>query len=301
MDAVLRHDWDGNAWQEHVSQLLRLRYGTGGYQQVPDNDRGDCGIEGFSPEDGRCFQCYAPTEPLTPKARYERHRDKITKDVGKFIANKSKFVEILAATKIRFWVLVVPLHDSKDTVAHCQEKTLLIRKAGLPYAAADIHVVVSDQSEFKVEREKLLADGLAKLNLPVESVTVPPEVEPQLLSVLDGKVGKLVPQEDRARIRALFLKHHAEGGAFLENLRREHGLIFEQVVDKKRARERTLELRTSLSANQPKQILQEVVSDIQKELESIRSLTAEQRDALTYEFVADWLLRCPLSFPSESR
>jgi hypothetical protein len=70
----------GDQREEHVVELV----------EVPDDDRGDAGLEAFSMS-GCAYQCYAPEgEPLTMTQRYNKQRDKMTADVGKFIANTAK-------------------------------------------------------------------------------------------------------------------------------------------------------------------------------------------------------------------
>src|SRR5437870_4568866 len=86
--------WEGNDWQEHVLTLLRSHYDPGQFQDVPDNHVGDFGIEGYS-LDGCVYQCYAAQEPLSPNARYEAQRDKITTDLTKFIDNHVDLEKVL--------------------------------------------------------------------------------------------------------------------------------------------------------------------------------------------------------------
>ncbi|MDR0604437.1 MAG: hypothetical protein LBG80_09075, partial [Bacteroidales bacterium] len=38
----------GDEWQDLGNALIGLKYGPANYQRVPDNDRGDAGIEGFT-------------------------------------------------------------------------------------------------------------------------------------------------------------------------------------------------------------------------------------------------------------
>lgn len=54
----------GNDWQEWVDKLLQRHYGPGEYQKVPDKDKGDAGIEGFTVNSGHAYQAYGPEEPL---------------------------------------------------------------------------------------------------------------------------------------------------------------------------------------------------------------------------------------------
>src|SRR2546430_2916401 len=71
-------------WQELVVQLLYLRYPIGQFQPIPDRDRGDCGLEGFS-RDGVGYQCYAVEEPVTTAELSKKQKKKITNDLLKLV------------------------------------------------------------------------------------------------------------------------------------------------------------------------------------------------------------------------
>ena len=81
-------DYTGDTWQEFGNPLVELKYGPGNYQRVPDVDKGDAGMEGFTTS-GHIYQLYAPENarnlPLAKK--YEKCRNKMTVDIGKFINN----------------------------------------------------------------------------------------------------------------------------------------------------------------------------------------------------------------------
>ncbi|MFX1700294.1 hypothetical protein [Paraburkholderia sp. A1RO-5L] len=103
--------------QNWANQLLSCHYGPANYQVVPDNDKGDAGIEGFTVSCGHAYQAYGCEEPLTTKARFIKQRTKMTDDVAKFIKNKSALSKIFGTVKITRWILFVPYFDSKEIVA----------------------------------------------------------------------------------------------------------------------------------------------------------------------------------------
>ena len=86
MNRVLR--LTGTQWQDWADMLLQRHYGSGGYQKIPDKVKGDAGIEGFSMS-GCAYQVYGPEEPLSTSERYEKHRNKITRDINKFIKKRN--------------------------------------------------------------------------------------------------------------------------------------------------------------------------------------------------------------------
>src|SRR5687768_1663396 len=86
---------DGGEWQRLCLNVLRVKYGDD-LVPVPDVHHGDAGLEAFT-LGGMAFQSYSPREPLGVKQRYEKHRNKMTEDIGKFIANKQTLAGMFGA------------------------------------------------------------------------------------------------------------------------------------------------------------------------------------------------------------
>jgi len=83
---------DGDEWQELVVQLLFMRYGAN-LVEVPDQHKGDSGIEAFS-TDGCAFQCYSPEGQAAFAETAQKHKKKITKDLKKFRVNHIELARI---------------------------------------------------------------------------------------------------------------------------------------------------------------------------------------------------------------
>jgi hypothetical protein len=166
----------GEEWQNWADLLLQRHYGFTEYQKVPDQFKGDAGIEGFTITSGCAFQAYGPEEPLTTEQRFKKHQKKMTDDLRKFINNRDILSTIFGRTKIRRWVLFIPLFDSKKIVQHATKKTEEIIAANLPYVDNDnFRIVILDEEAFAVERDQLL-----KTNLEVVSI-VPDEISHQAI------------------------------------------------------------------------------------------------------------------------
>src|SRR5205823_3307417 len=103
-------DLTGDQWQDLCIRVLRHHHGVQNLIPVPDDDSGDAGLEAFS-LDGHVYQCYAPERgaQLASRKLYEKHRNKMTADVTKFIRNVDKIARLLPpGLKISRWVLLVP-------------------------------------------------------------------------------------------------------------------------------------------------------------------------------------------------
>ena len=294
----------GEEWQNWANKLLTCHYGPTDYQKVPDNDRGDSGIEGFTISEGHAYQAYGCEEPLSTVARYEKQRDKITRDIDKFIKNQPILDKLFGTVRITRWVLFVPYYDSKELLAHATKKTAEVIEAQLPYVADTFHVKVCEEEDFVIERDQLINAGTKALLVRTDAAT-PEQVtnwvssNDSLAATLDGKLRKL-PTIRNDRDRQLFhekvLGWYLKGQAILDALRK-YPDTYEKVVAAISHRENFLAMAT-VSGSPPQQILnssiQELFKTLQREVRDLHTFSAE---ALAHEAVADWLLRCPLDFP----
>lgn len=287
--------------------LLNQRYMPGEYQPVPDNDRGDAGIEGFS-HTGCAYQMYAPEGELTTSQRHIKIRDKMTQDVGKFINNRDTLSRIFGTTKIRRWILLVPKFDSKETVAHAAKSTERILAAGLPYVdSGDFRVVVLDESSFAAERDRLLntsVPGISIDSAPISEVDVDDWsadqtnfAETQNLTLKIAKLPTLSTAESRAAFQREVIRWWLIGQNVMEELRN-YPETWESVRRAKSEQERYLRGHSLASTLQPYDLLRNALDKIMATVEAeVRALGAGPREAVAHEAVADWLMRCPLDFP----
>ncbi len=122
---------------------MRATHGAGNVQHIPAAVGGDGGIDAVVRSRGIVYQFYAPEPYATARELYERQRDKLTDDIGKFIANRSRIQKILGDTKASRWILLTPFLRHSELVAHAAAKTVEVRKAKLPYVkSADFEVII---------------------------------------------------------------------------------------------------------------------------------------------------------------
>jgi hypothetical protein len=296
----------GEEWEEWANLLLQRRYGPGQYQRVPDTDRGDAGIEGFTVSSGHAYQAFGCAEPISIEQRYLRQRDKMTDDLRKFVRNTAKLSALLGNLEITRWCLFVPRFDSRRIVEHASAKTREVIDAALPYVADDFRVMVCEEADFAAERDALIC--VRPLPLYVE----PPEATPQhvdlwagtndeLVARLDAKIARLatVRSEDkRIHLRNRMIKHYLEGQNVLSLLGRDYPTLFDKLIAVKSSRENFLATQCLISTGTPNQVLQDALANILRVIkDDARGLSSQTAEALSYEAVADWMIRCPLDFP----
>lgn len=297
----------GDEWQEWANQLLSQHYGPTEYQRIPDNQDGDAGLEGFTVTGGHAYQAYGCEEPLSTQQRYEKQRNKMTRDVKKFIDNAAVLTTLFGTTQITRWVLIVPYCDSKDLILHASRKTAEVIAADLPYVAPDFKVIVCDEDDFGEAKQVLLAVAATVLDVAIddaspEQIADWAEDNDELVATVDTKIAKLpslATEGQRRAFRDKVLKWYLEGQELLDALRK-YPTTYEKTVKAKSHRENYL-ASAALSAGNPANefsaALGQLLSTFQEEVKEVSGLSAE---ALAHEAVADWLIRCPLDFTASS-
>lgn len=294
----------GTEWEDWANRLLSHHYGPTDYQRVPSKDRGDAGIEGYSISSRIAFQCYGCEEPIGVAERFVKQRDKMTEDVGKFIKNKTTLQGIFKPLQMTRWVLFVPIFDSKEIAAHAAKKTQEVVDAGLPYVASDFRVVVVQESGYSHARDQLLSttpSGLKLLKPMVsdDAVNVWSLSNDGLVGVLQDKLSKLPAvktDEKRDQLVLQVLKWYLAGQELLRTLR-EYPEVYEKVIATKSHREDFLSF-SCLDGDASKGNLTQTIKSFENELrQEVGELHSFSAQGLAVEAVADWLMRCPLSFP----
>lgn len=294
----------GDDWQEWATQLLVCHYGPTEFQRVPDNDKGDAGLEGFTRTEGHAYQAYGCEEPISTTVRYEKQRIKITTDLNKFITNQKVLQRILGNIQITRWALLVPYYDSKEIVIHAATKTAEILLHKLPYVAPTFQVCVCQEEDFPVARDLLVNTGARAIQVP--SATPTPEkiaawtaANQHPSMTLAQKLTRLPTLKTEAARRDFqdkILKWYLRGQEILDALRA-YPELYAKIQEVKSHREEFL-ATALISGEQPQAILLESINELRLTLQQeVRELHRFPSEALAHEAVADWLLRCPLDFP----
>jgi len=294
----------GEDWQNWANKILAVHYGPTEYQQIPDHDRGDAGLEGFTRGDGHAYQAYGCEEPISTADRYEKQRNKMTKDIRKFIDNQQMLTRLFGTVLITRWALLVPHCDSKEIVAHAATKTNEVKAAGLPYIADSFQVCVCQQADFSVAECQLLNSAQRQLQISAESPTTQQIAEwneanrgpSQLLSDKLIRLPTLLSDDARQKFHSQVLDWFLKGQEILDGLRA-YPDTYAKVKSAKSHRESFL-VTGMISGLSPQEHFMRSLNDLRESLEEeVRELHRFSSESLAYEAVADWLLRCPLDFP----
>ena len=299
------HIWSGDDWQCYCDGLFREKHGSTGYVRVPDRDRGDLGMEGYS-IDGTAtiYQCYV-TEAVDVGKRYEKQRDKITKDLGKLMANKDRVVVLLGTHTMKFWVLMVPVHDSKELVIHARAKEQEMREKGLQFLDDDFTVLIWTDEDFAKERVALDRAGVAVIPPPKamtegdvnESVAAIKDAAGPKVQEMDAKLRRAGTAVDVADLRERLLRQVVEADNIREHLRREFPTTSERVLT-----ELSIEERAIIEERDFNQLHAQSVIAVRRRFfehltTAVPAIGADQASRMAHGAVGRWLLECPLDFP----
>jgi hypothetical protein len=295
--------WGTTEWESHVQLLLKRRYRIPGmYQHVPD-ENGDHGIEGYA-MDGTAYQCYSAQGWIEPKSLYEKQRDKITVDIGKFIANEAELVKLFGSLKIKIWNLVVPYYSSKEIVKHGKVKAALVRGSNLAHADKDFTISVITEDDFSVERQELANASVTSFDVGLQNV--PRETLDKwlqnannlsLVSNLNRKAEQIVGATTGSkltRFRLGIVRNYISGDIVLKQLEQDLPETFKYVKELKDQKEADLDTETTTSNQVPSNVFNETLQSYQAQLSKTPGLSERTMRSIANEAIADWLLRCPL-------
>lgn len=299
--------WKANDWEDHCQLLLKKRYTSppGSYQHIPATTHGDCGLEGYA-IDGTGYQCYAAQEWADSKQLYEKQRNKITRDIGTFIAKEDELVKILGTIKISLWNFVVPYWNNKDLLKHAKTKEAMVKPLKLNHVGRDFRIAILTEEDFATEVQLL-----AHLNLYQFDVAAPPVPAADLASWVADKgklelvanlsrkaalIGAGKSEEKKRKFQTRIVGHYISGNILLGRLLQEQPETYGRVIEYKVSRESNLETETYTTTKVPAEFLEATLQQYRSELIGVPGISPRVAESLAHEAVADWLLRCPMDF-----
>ncbi|MFF7525097.1 hypothetical protein [Streptomyces pseudovenezuelae] len=294
-------NWLGEDWEEWCLMLIRRRHGADQVQVVPARHRGDLGIEAFT-HDGCAFQCYAAQEPITVLERYKKQRDKLTRDLAKLEYRQEKFLRLLGNVRIDRYLFMVPFFDSYELVQHASDKAQEYRAKNLPHLHETFRIIVVDEDAYADVREEILqrprtlVEVEDKTNDDVKTWIAANE---KAVRTADGKLRSLVANDpQRLSVLESLIMQYIKGENALDAMRRKYPDNWELTTRYKNNKEQLLILQypsDSLEFGSLAHIAKEIESELARD---VPALDAPLRSALSWAAIADWIMRCPLSFPS---
>lgn len=299
--------FNGDSWEDFCQLCFKLKYETDGYQEMPAW-QGDLGIEGFT-RNGILLQCYCPDIEYNPDKLYEMQRDKITTDLVKLLTYEKELKAYLKTIKVTKWIFVTPEYKKKDLVKHCQDKADEYRNIASSILDPGFDVLVHDIEFYSEQIPIVLNFREKKLDIDPKKKKTDSEIanwkskEISLVNNAIKKHGQRVPDNAKNfddRVNNLTQKSVSDflnGDIMIRKWSEEYQdqyEKFQKVID---LFEEKVKEKCAVNVASSNQLYNEIESELRMKLkESFTYLDDIMIDRLTNRVMADWLLRCPISF-----
>lgn len=301
--------WDPNEWEDFVYGLLQDRHGALDVQPVPARHQGDLGLDYFTLSGRAAYQCYAVQEPTEVAQRARKQKTKITQDLQKLARNSSNLQKLFGTTKIRTWVLVVPLHDSIQVNLHVAAKTESMRALALPYLAPDFEVQIQDLRSFSsasrqsrfLQRKSIEVPRAPASDEQIQQWSMTSNV---LTEALAEKLMNRLDEEEVDQLEGLVdesIRWFLERENLFELLKNDAPQLYEQIRGIVERRLETLRLAGSSQDLSAQEILRQELAGLTEELKAeIPNFSTNSAHQIALGTLSDWLMRCPLKLPPHS-
>lgn len=299
-------DWDGHEWQEYCTQLLYLHH-DGQYQPIPDQDRGDGGLEGFSIDGKGCgYQCHAPKSTYGIAERRDRQLTKIKRTVRDLIDKRDVLAASVGTHTIRELRFLFPVCESRKLVEELRVQEQKLREAvvahNIEWLEPEVIISAHQGGELLAkEVAELARTGAAHARLPLVEVERE-AVDGHLMAAaeeLKGAAEKLTSRfgPDLApELLRIVVNDHLAGKQLTAHLQETNPTIFEEyarLVAQRRERVRRESLQGDTADRTLVQISDELSAAI---VASVPGVHHDDAHKLAESAVADWLIDCPLRF-----
>ncbi|NKC29895.1 hypothetical protein HEQ75_03400 [Roseomonas sp. BU-1] len=300
------HQWNPDDWESFAQGLLQWQHGILDLHRMPASHGGDLGIDYYCTRDSVIYQCYAVEEPIDIATRAERQKNKITTDLNKIVAGAAEVAKLFLGKPLRKWVLLVPLHNSKDVNLHCAKKTAEIRATKLSVFDPEFEVCIHDERQFP---GKALQDAISRLSNISLSVDMPTKEElaqweassPDLLANAAAKLSKRVEKTEVETAVAQGVEAFLRGNALIDALRSNAPDLHEKISAAIQYRARLLGFAGPKGGPTPGGILHAEYENLTVAIkETAPSLSQLNAQEIALGTISEWIMRCPLRFPNNA-
>lgn len=294
-----QRDWDSTEWETYALRLVQLRHGAHNVQTVPDNVRGDAGIE-FLTTDGCCYQCYAPAQSSDTAKAASAMKQKATRDLRKLKKNMNVVEDLLRPKKMSRWILLCPFLDDKSVISHIRNKSDSLSIPSISFVTDDFDVLIQSQIDFETEITTLRSRSLG-IPLDIESPSYEDiaRVFQKSGSQIIDKLARGFPHlyENVRTTRAnYYIRAHITSADTLDQLRLEYPESWELYRQMVNVEEIRLQTIGSGSGNAAALLTGELKRLESKLSNVLQSLHPNSITTLATGIVATWLIECPLDF-----
>jgi hypothetical protein len=297
--------WNPDDWELFALSLLQSRHGALSVNKIPAAHKGDFGLDYYCSSQAVAYQCYSVREPTDIATRADRQKKKITIDTRKLVLNGSEVSRLFMGVPIKYWVLLAPVHDSKEVNLHCANKALEIRALKCAHLDNDFEVVIQDQASFAPDAVAAGMSSLATVTLDVpqptsDQITQWQAGSPDLLANATSKLMKRVGPKGTQEAVAEAVRCFLQGNALLDSLRSNAPDLHEKIIGAVAIRYRRLNFAGPQGGPAPGSILNTEIDNLIAAIKTMASsLSQDNAEQIALGTVSEWILRCPLDFPTD--
>jgi hypothetical protein len=297
--------WNPDDWEGFALGLLQSRHGAMSVHKIPAAHKGDFGIDYYCSSQAVAYQCYALREPVDIATRADRQKKKITTDIGKLVSNATELSKLFMGVPIKYWILLAPVHDSKEVNLHCAKKALEIRSLKCPHLDSGFEIAIQDQASFAPNAVAAGMSWLGTLTLDVpqptsDQITQWQAGSPDLLANATCKVMKRVGPKGTHEVVAETVRCFLQGNALLDSLRSNAPDLHEKIIGAVAIRSSRLSFAGPQGGPSPGSILNTEIDNLIAAITTTASsLSHENAAQIALGTVSEWILRCPLDFPTD--
>jgi hypothetical protein len=291
-------------WENFCERMLIHRYGNDVLYTVPDDDRGDCGIE-FYTSTGIIFQCYYPKEKYEMKEYKNKIQKKINDDLKKLKTNEQEIKSWLDDIIIDQWILLTPENKSKAFLAYCtRKKNETINK--------DISFIDNDNFSVKIHTADRYPDSkLYAMKYDPSLVDIPflnidsgsiddwkiNDSNSEFLSNVSRK-SKLVRRNTPDGFQNLVIEKYIQLDHFNDKLKDEHPDLYNKIYDTSLSLLENMRIDLTLNGDiVGKEYIAEI---IKKNSEMFKKYSQDMSDKniqlLPFGYLSKWIAHCYMDF-----
>ena len=310
---IRNYTQSGDKWEELINRCYRIRYQKEGFQEIPANYKGDGGIEGFT-NSGIVYQCYCPEKAYSDDELHNHLRDKMHKDISKFINPEyEKVLKGMGIHDVCEWHLVIPEYKDKRILSYktTQEKRVLDYKQEHPkqcdYIADNFKIYIKVAEDFMDEINRIIRNGescCVGLELSDKNIIDWGKCESDKSNNIKRKIKAVMNgvddnDQDYQDMVGEFLESYMLSIVHMDEIRREDIVLYEQFLKLKQSYKKRVEIKTKIRSDHSmnREVFFEIMDEFKGRLNNeFNFLTEESRDELLYDTLGEWLADCPMQF-----
>lgn len=293
---------DPKEWEDFCGKILRYVYTVKNIWEVPDNDKGDLGIEFFS-ADGTIFQCYYPDLNIDLPTYKRKIQNKIRNDLKKLSMNKAAIEKLLDGIEINQWVLLLPEKlRSKDLISYCGRQKKKVIEAQIPYIDNDTFIVKIESPESYPDATAY-ALGLHEniIDIPLTNVSEEDKAtwqdeNTEFASNINRKSDAIMGANSD-QFKDQVVRRYIQVDKFLEHLRDEHPDIHELVENSALAQLEKMGDDAAMQDVLNKSFMRRIIESNEEAFaKHSKYLSDTNKGSLPFGYVSKWLAECYMDF-----